>query len=114
MKNNRFYHFNQNNSGGYFIEDDNYGICEDVIIEAPTAKDAFAKLEAIEADVPNLFNYCSCCGERWYNWQDDSDGTETPQIYDEPVEIVKAGMFRKKCYVHYMNGSIKLFTHKEK
>lgn len=33
-----FYHFAQNNSGGYFVNDNKAGVCEHIIIEAESAK----------------------------------------------------------------------------
>ena len=105
----KFYTFDQNNSGGYYIQNDTFGICEVVIIEANNASTAWEKLKSLEDEVPNLFNYCGCCGERWSNWNDDNDGTETPCIYDTPLEEVKQSVFTKRAFVHYLDGSFKEF-----
>lgn len=100
-----FYHFNQNNSGGYFVEDDKAGVCEDVIIEADTAEEAEERLEKIGETVDGFHEYCPCCGERWPGGLiDDDDGTEQPKIYDTPVDQQNAEMFRKRCFVHYKDG----------
>lgn len=75
-----FYTFNQNNSGGSFIEDDR--VAQYVIIEANSADAANAL-----AEVYGLYfngcadgRDCSCCGDRWYPVY-EHDGTEYPEIY---------------------------------
>jgi len=105
----KFFTFNQNNSGGYFVTDDKAGICETVIIEAMDNDDAFNKLEKIGENVSGFDSSCSCCGERWSRpWTDDAD--PEPMVYGEPIEKVTAGMFRKRAFVHYFDGSIKEFV----
>ncbi len=111
--NTKFYTFNQNNSGGYFIVSDNYGVCEFVIIEAATFYDAYSKLESIGDNVSNMFNYCTCCGERWSNYGDDDDGTETPEIYGVEVFKIKKEHFVSRCFIHYYDGTIKGLVFKE-
>ncbi|WP_339273797.1 hypothetical protein MKY59_21630 [Paenibacillus sp. FSL W8-0426] len=99
-----FYTFSQNNSGGSFKRDDH--VCEYVIVEADSAKDANTKAE----EVGIYFNGCddgtdcSCCGDRWYEQWNDSDGTELPSIYGTPVTELTAGFFRKQAYVYYKDG----------
>ena len=109
----KFFTYNQNNSGGYYVENDTHGVCEVVIIEAKDKDDAWSKLEAIGGKVDGFWNYCGCCGERWSSWMDESDGTEVPMIYGEPVEDSKKSMFRHKCFVHYLNGEVKRFDFNE-
>ena len=110
----KFFHFDQNNSGGYFVRDDQYGICESVIIEAETAKKAFSQLEEIGENVPGMFTFCDCCGERWSDWLDDSEGTDDPMIYNTPIEKVEASTFRSKCFIHYVDGTFKEVVFKPK
>ena len=61
-----FFHFNQNNSGGFFDIDDNVRQC--VIIEADNADHA----NDIAREIGIYFNGisrgrdCECCGDRWY------------------------------------------------
>ena len=106
----KFFTFHQNNSGGYYITDDEHGICETVIIEAVSADEAWNKLNKIGENVSGMHDYCACCGERWYEcWNDD---TETPEVFGEKVEEVKAMTFKNKTFVHYFDGTIKLFNHK--
>ncbi len=106
-----FFNFNQNNSGGYFIEDLQNGVCEEVIIEANNAKEAISRFRLIGEKVDNFWNYCTCCGERWNDYKEDYEGTDAPEIYGEPIDEVKGSYFREKVFVHYLNGSFKLFKH---
>lgn len=61
-----FFHFNQNNSGGFFDIDDNVRQC--VIVEADNADHA----NDIAREIGIYFNGisrgrdCECCGDRWY------------------------------------------------
>lgn len=105
----KFFTFDQNNSGGYFVENDEYGVCEYVIIESDTAENACSKLELIGQNVSGFDAYCPCCGERWCSWMDESDGKNQPEIYGESVDTVEKGIFRKRCFVHYMDGTFKEF-----
>lgn len=47
MNTTKFFNFSQNKSGGYFIYDDIVGICEEVIVEADNAKNAWSKMKSI-------------------------------------------------------------------
>lgn len=113
MESKKFWAFNQNNSGGYFVVDDDNGVCEWVIIEAKTPKKAWKKLKKIGKRVQGFWDYCNCCGERWYNYMDESDGTDKPMIYGEGMDKCERTMFRHRCFVHYANGVIKEFKFKE-
>ncbi|MGG1662479.1 DUF7296 family protein [Brevibacillus sp. NRS-1366] len=79
--NTAFFHIRQNNSGGYFIENDDVAI--NLIIEAVNAKEAERKMYEITADYSQ---YCSCYGERWSCWIDDDDGTDEPTVYGEQLD----------------------------
>ncbi|HEM4739795.1 TPA: hypothetical protein U2D46_001947 [Streptococcus suis] len=59
-----FYVFDQNNSGGYFVIDEN--VTSEIIIEATEEAKALERLEEILSQKPEYMEYCSCCGERWY------------------------------------------------
>jgi hypothetical protein len=68
----KWYHFDQNNSGGYFVNNDDVG--EDVFIQALSsaqASTAFYELDT-ESD-----NWCECCGERW----GAPDEQDQPNVY---------------------------------
>jgi len=111
---NLFYTFSQNNSGGYFVEDNKRGVCEYVIVEAESALAAIQKLSVIGEDVDNFWSYCSCCGERWSDYMEDEDGKDVPSIYNEPVSTLNADSFRSRCFVHYADGTFKEFIFPEK
>lgn len=103
----KFYTYNQNNSGGYFVEDEKHGVCETIIIEAENASSAYFKLNEIGKNVDGFWDFCNCCGERWWDENDDDEGTETPTIYGEKIEGMTKDMFREKCFIHYFDGEIK-------
>lgn len=93
-----FYTINQNNSGGYFIENDD--VREYLIIEADSVDEANDKLYDITQDYSE---YCSCCGKRWSNFNEDN-GSEEPMIRYIPVDKVEEGVFRHSCIIYYKNG----------
>lgn len=85
----KFYHFNQNNSGGVFVRDEH--VCHHVIIEANNYVEANIKAVGIGI----YFNGCEtgddcdCCGDRWFAQWDfggHDGGMEEPLIYDRPIE----------------------------
>lgn len=59
-----FYVFDQNNSGGYFVIDEN--ISSEIIIEAMDEQQAITRLNEIIDQKPEYTNFCPCCGTRWY------------------------------------------------
>lgn len=71
----KFYHFDQNNSGGDFDVDAEKGIGVHVLIEAVTADQAndIAKNIGLYFDGVDEGLDCACCGNRWYPC-DDNDG----------------------------------------
>jgi hypothetical protein len=104
----KFYTFNQNNSGGSFVYDEEVGIGEYVIIEAINADDANSRAE----DIGLYFNGCEdgydceCCGDRWSMvW--GGEGDEVPMIYGQPVEEVEKSGYRNQAYVHYIDETFK-------
>lgn len=105
----QFFTFNQNNSGGYFVRDKDNGVGEYVIIEATSAEEAKNRLNKIGEKVSGFDEYCSCCGQRWSDYMDDSDGTETPKVWSNSVEDLKKGSFMEGAYVHYFDGTFKYF-----
>jgi|688.fasta_scaffold1316876_1 hypothetical protein len=98
----KWFHYSQNNSGGYFIVDDD--VAEDVYIQAPNAAEATERAEALFE--PHS-QYCECCGPRWSTgWVDDSDGYDVPTNYGTPVTQLTAGHYRKKGRLHYYDGRV--------
>lgn len=59
-----FYVFSQNNSGGYFVKDEN--VAPEIIIEATEEVLAMARLDEILSQKPEYTSFCPCCGRRWY------------------------------------------------
>lgn len=100
-----FFTFSQNNSGGYYEEDD--VATHYVIIEATDYKDA-NKI----AEDKGLFDYswCECCGERFLSMWDDDDGSEFPMIHNKSVESYKSYGDGVYARVFYKDGSVKNYA----
>ena len=113
----RFYHFRQNNSGGYF--DENNNVCINVFIEAHSDSEAnlLADNFGIYFDGCEQGIDCSCCGDRWYP-VDKSDGEKELVIFDnnseKKVDIKKvfASMYSDKCIIHYLDGRKEIINFK--
>lgn len=105
---NKFYTHIQNNSGGRFVIDDKYGVCETVIVEAGSARSAWKRLKVIGKNVVGFWDFCDCCGERWSNWMDDTDGTTQPTYFGDPLDKPGIGTYcREGCFVHYLDDTFK-------
>ncbi len=86
-----FYHYSQNNSGGNF---DYYP--EGIGLYFDGSGD------------------CPCCGYRWSEMWDESEGKEVPTVYGVPVEEYDPRDGIKwidgyETFVHYADGSFKGF-----
>ena len=99
-----WFEFSQNNSGGYYVEDDD--VCEVVYIQAHTASEAIEKARRF----CNNSDSCACCGDRWSFWVDDNDGTVIPMHYGEPLEFYKPDYFFKKAKLHKFDGTVVTFV----
>ncbi|MGT2755391.1 DUF7296 family protein [Streptococcus ovis] len=66
-----FYVFMQNNSGGYFVTDEN--IASEIVIEATDGNQAAKRLIEIVGQKPEYTEFCPCCGSRW--------SPEYPDVY---------------------------------
>lgn len=102
--------FDQNNSGGYFIQNDD--VTHYVAIQAVDVKHAQARAEDIFC---GYSEYCDCCGERWsLDYADEEDGTEVPEVYGTPyTEFVKSH-YRQEIILHYVDGSKEKYKFKDK
>ena len=96
-----FFEFDQNNSGGTFLIDDNIGIGPRVWIEAESAEHADEKA----AEIGIYFNGgddgrdCPCCGDRWYEARHKGvNAVEVDQMWDFH--------WHDTVYVHRADGSI--------
>lgn len=91
MNNLKWVSFNQNNSGGYYIQNEDVSAL--VCIQGKS-------LEQIKRKAESLFSgndsYCECCGERWSTWVDEDDMMDEPYYYDTPL---------KDSFDEYGNGS---------
>jgi hypothetical protein len=68
----KFYNFDQNNSGGSFVVDND--LCHRLYIEADSADEATAIAESMGVyfDGCESGMDCECCGDRWYRlWTHD-------------------------------------------
>ena len=79
--NTKFFHFSQNNSGGYWDDDHSVGIGRHVIIEAVDEDDAISRAEKIGLYFDGSGD-CPCCGNRWSSY---IEGEEYPEVYGEKM-----------------------------
>lgn len=103
-----FYTYDQNNSGGYFIENDD--VREYLIIEADSVDEANDKMYDVTEDYSE---FCTCCGARWSSFWGE-EGKEEPMIYDIPVNDVVKEMFTNSCIIYYKNGDKKIVEFKKR
>jgi hypothetical protein len=73
----RWWHEDQNNSGGYFIR--NERVDHDIFAQAGSIRVAESMLR--EAVAYDSDNWCACCGERFYISLWNEEGTEEPRKY---------------------------------
>jgi hypothetical protein len=106
----KFYTFSQNNSGGSFINDDETGISEFVIIEAHNESEANERAENIGIYFNGCADYidCDCCGDRWYRVY-EGDAYKVPSISGNPIEKCESTYYMNHCFVHYLDGTFKKF-----
>ncbi len=103
----KFYSFDQNNSGGSFVVDEN--LCHRLMIEAKDERSA----EAIAESMGVYFNGCDegydcpCCGDRWYSPSE----MVFPYRYgtfskDEAKEVAESydATFEKSTHKSYQKG----------
>ena len=95
-----FYTINQNNSGGYIIDNEN--VTDFVSVEANNFTEAEKKLESI---IEDYSEFCECCGERWHIDLDNDDAEEIPMIYDTPYnEGVSKFWSYGHIIIYYLDG----------
>lgn len=81
-----FFTFDQNNTGGGYVENDS--VCRYVIIQADNFEDAnsIAETVGIYFDGCESGIDCDCCGDRWDRQSSNNDGTVLPELaYGEPI-----------------------------
>ena len=110
---NKFFQYDQNNSGGSFITNDK--VCHRLFIEAPDEEAA----ERIALSLGVYFNGvergidCSCCGDRWSNWSDEikeyhyeAYNASTIEEYAQAVAD-RYGWTKPDTRIYYLNGTVK-------
>lgn len=105
----RFWHFNQNNSGGSFVQDHKSGLSHHVIIEAESEQQAneIAQTKGIYFNGCASGDDCSCCGDRWYEAY--GNGDEVPTIYSQPICLTTNTY--KSDYGSWMEDGIEAYVH---
>lgn len=107
-KGTKFLTYHQNNSGGYYLIDDN--VKHYVIIEGYDLWQIEAMANSILSDYRE---YCSCCGRRWSSYFDDEDLTEEPMICNKSVyEYVS--YWSEQAIIYYLDGTIEVVDIKER
>lgn len=97
----KWWHFSQNNSGGYFIDND--VVSHDVFIQARNAEEAEAKAAKI---FEPYSAYCGCCGERWCTSCYEDEGTDNPEKNGKPLSVTTKDMFNKTYILHHFDGRV--------
>lgn len=90
--NTKWYHFNQNNSGGSFVHDADAGIGANVWVEARTLDEASARAQdnGLYFDGVREGVDCPCCGDRWHE-PSIYDASDNPKWYGDTVRPAKDG-----------------------
>lgn len=116
-----FYTYNQNNSGGSFIEDADRGIAHYVIVEADSPEQADITAENIGLYFDDSYD-CPCCGSRW-DEASSYDESEVPTIYGREIVNGKVvpiegspytdmnWMDGPEGYIHYADGRVESFDY---
>lgn len=100
----KFYTIDQNNSGGYYIKNDDVDYY--VSVQADSPYEAEKLLEDI---VEDHSNFCECCGKRWYIWLDEEDAYDVPTNYGVPLTEMKDRdtfwLEEKVAIIYYADGT---------
>lgn len=106
--NTKFFCSTQNDSGGYYLLNEEEGIGHYIIVEGIDKEHIRSRLEKI---IENFSDYCLCCGERWDTYILDTDLEDTPCVWNTSVEKLKENMQGndKIVYVHFIDGTLKKF-----
>jgi hypothetical protein len=101
----KWFGFNQNNSGGRFIVDDN--VSEYVFVQAANADDATAIAERF----CDNGNSCPCCGDRWsfFLFGEDAEGHAEPMIYGKPMTAYSSHWVKSFARLHHSDGRVEAF-----
>lgn len=101
----KWFRFAQNNSGGYWTENDD--VQADVFVQAPNAEMARTIMRNIAKPYTE---YCPCCGDRWsIEYVDDGDGIEVPSILGESILDGYERFLGGKAILHSWYGRKAIF-----
>lgn len=92
----KFFTFSQNNSGGYYVEDDT--VAQVVVVEADDADDADSR-----ASKKGVFSYhyCDCCGPRFSGQYDRAKGFRSVK-----AAVADSFMQSPSVVVHFKDGRV--------
>lgn len=98
----KFYTIDQNNSGGYYIKNDDVDYY--VSVQADSPYEAERLLERV---VEDHSEYCECCGTRWSTYL--SEEGDTPTMYGTPLTELKDQdtfwLEEKVAIIYYADGT---------
>ena len=99
--NNLFYTYHQENSGGYYIRNDDVDVF--VIVEGENHQDIQETANRIFKDYSE---YCECCGKRWNDCDEDwCELTDEPMINSTSVYEVEDYWYKGYyAIIYYKNG----------
>ncbi|CQR23787.1 hypothetical protein BN1356_00155 [Streptococcus varani] len=97
-----FYVYRQNNSEGYFVEDENVGI--HIIIEAENEEQADVKFDEIIEQKSEYTDYCPCCGKRWCGVDETYENVEVDSIV---AERLKQHRYYNEAILYLSDGTKK-------
>ena len=103
----KFYLQQQNNSGGYWFQDDNVDVF--VFVEAKTVKQAIKKFKKICAP---YMEYCECCGYRWdFEYLGEHNGKDEPMIFGENYKEFNNPFWctNGKAIIYYLDGTKEIY-----
>jgi hypothetical protein len=104
----KWFHFGQNNSGGFRVDDEN--VSNSVFIQDVSGDAAIARAEVFMDNSGS----CPCCGDRWSFYQSD-DGDDVPSIYGTP--LTPEGGYGSKgkqwARLHYYDGRVEAYPPQE-
>lgn len=91
----------QNNSGGYFIDNEDVSVF--VAVEGYDKTDAYHRFTSI---IEPYSSYCPCCGERWFGmdfneWPAPKDGLTIKNFVESENEE------DYNCVIHLLDGTKK-------
>jgi hypothetical protein len=124
----KWYEYDQNNSGGFFISNDS--VAHTVLIQAANNRIA----DMVAQDTAGIYfdgchdgRDCYCCGDRWcdssevdelvtYGWSSSYDRTETThdtiEEYAQALadDEMSADVGENACILYYFDGTKRIFT----